>query len=118
MAPPTDDVWAIEERLWTGGRAAYEGVVSPEAVFALPSGLMAGDGFVAGLPDEGAWASVEMGERHEGAPAADLRVIAYAALGTKRDGATYRVLCSSGYVRTDGRWVLAQHSQTPVADAA
>ena len=112
----TPDVWTLEERLWTGGRAAYEGVVSPEAVFAFPSGLMAGNGFVSGLPDEGGWAAVEMGERHEGAPSPRLRVIAYAALGTRRDGTTYRALCSSTYVADDEAWLLVQHSQTPIAD--
>ena len=115
MAERTDEVWATEERLWTGGRAAYEGVVSPEAVFAFPSGLMAGNGFVAGLPDEAGWMAVEMSERNEGAPLPDLRVIAYAAVGTRRDGSTYRTLCSSTYARENGAWRLAQHSQTPIA---
>ena len=87
-------------------------------MFAFPTGLMAGNGFVAGLPEEGAWSSVAMSERHEGAPSDDLRIIAYAALGTKGDGATYRALCSSTYVRSVGGWVLAQHSQTPMPDDA
>ena len=113
MGAQVDDVWSVEESLWTGGRAAYAGTISPEAVFAFPSGLMAGDGFVADLPEEGGWRSVEMGERREGAPATDLRVLAYAALGTRRDGSAYRALCSSTYVRVDGAWRLVQHSQTP-----
>ena len=115
MAGP-DEVWTMEERLWTGGRAAYEGAVSAEAVFAFPSGLMAGNGFVAGLPEAAGWASVEMGERREGAPSPDLRVIAYSAIGTKPDGAIYRTLCSSTYVRSGEGWQLVQHSQTPMPD--
>ena len=110
------DVWALEEQLWTGGRAAYDGAISPEAVFAFPTGLMAGNGFVAGLPDAPGWASVAMNERSEGTPANDVRVIAYAALGTRPDGTTFRALCSSTYVRAGDGWHLAQHSQTPVPD--
>ena len=110
----TDAVWAREESLWTGGRAAYEGTIASEAVFAFPSGLMAGNGFVADLPDTPGWASVEMSERQEGAPAEDVRVIAYSAVGTRADGSTYRTLCSSTYVRAGDGWRLAQHSQTPM----
>lgn len=110
-------VWAMEEGLWTGGRAAYEGAVSPEAVFAFPTGIMAGNGFVADLPSEGSWRSVAMDERTEGKPSPDLCVIAYDAAGTRADGTAYRALCSSTYLREDDGWLLVQHSQTPMPDA-
>ena len=111
----TDAVWAMEERLWTGGRAAYEGSVSAEAVFAFPTGIMAGNGFVASLPEIGAWTSVTMNERTEGEPSDNVRVIAYAAVGTRGDGSTYRASCSSTYLRGGEGWLLVQHAQVPDA---
>ena len=114
----TPEVWTIEESLWTGGRGAYEGAVSPDAVFAFPAptGIMAGNGFVAHLPDSPGWSEVRMEQRTEGAPAADLRVIAYAATGQRSGGeGAYKCTCSSTYRRDGTRWILVQHAQVPGA---
>ena len=111
------EVWMIEERLWTGGRRAYEGAIHDKAVFAFapPTGIIAGNGFIADLPDEAAWESVTMTERIESDPASDLVLIAYRANGVRYTGETYDCICSSSYFREEGRWMLIHHQQTPTA---
>ena len=114
----TPGIWAIEESLWTGGRAAYLGAIHERAVFtfAPPTGILQGTGFVDDLPEEGAWRSVEMEDRVESAPTDDLRLIAYRAKGERMDGTGSRAMCSSAYLREAGDWLLVHHQQTPIAD--
>lgn len=40
-------------------------------------------------------------------------VVAYRATA-RRSGSTYAALCNSTYRRTEGRWRLALHQQTPL----
>ena len=108
-----DELWEIERGFWLKGRAHYERHWSDEAIagFPDPAGIMEGAGFVAGLPDEGSWSSVEMSDRTASRPRDDVAVLAYRADAASAER-TYRCTCVSTYLR-EGHWIMIQHSQVP-----
>lgn len=111
-----DEFWTIERGFWLEGRTHYQAHWSADAIaaFPKPTGVMAGDGFVDGLPDTGSWTGVEMTERAFSRPAPNVAVLAY--LGTGRSPTrSYACVCSSVYVDRDG-WRMVQHAQVPVAE--
>ena len=112
-----DELWSIEEQLWTGGQDQYERTLDPKCVMAFPppAGILAGARIVESLKGAPRWSSVTMSERHLARPTPDVSVLAYRARG-ERSGASaaYDAYCTSTYRREAGGWRLLQHQQTPL----
>ena len=94
--------------------AHYERVLADEVLMLLPGGLVIDDrqAVVESMRGE-PWESFELADARVLALASDAVVVAYRATA-RRSGSTYAALCNSTYRRTDGRWRLALHQQTPL----
>lgn len=117
MTTKTDeDLWSLEERLWTSGVEQYERTLDPECVMAFPppTGIMVGRGIFESLKGAPRWSSVTMAERHVARPSSDVGILAYRARGVRDGAPAYEAYCSSTYRRTPGGWRLVQHQQTPL----
>ena len=113
-----DEAWEAEERFWTEGPEFYRERLSEDCllVFAAPTGILQGTGFVDDMKGEPLWVSVSFSERAIARPSSDVVTLAYMAEGEKHEGeeaVLYRAHCSSSYVRDGERWLLFQHQQTP-----
>ena len=113
-----DEFWEIERGFWLQGRAHYERWFSSDCVagFPMPTGIMAGNGFVSSLPDDGSWKEVEMGDRTLSRPRTGVVVLGYVGAG-QRGEETYRCVCTSTYLEGGSGWRMIQHQQTPAGEA-
>ena len=111
-----DTLWRMEERFWLDGPNFYECSMAPGArmVFPSPVSILAGEQIVEGLRQAPRWNSVDFQDRAE-ACLGETAVLAYKATGQRNSEDPYVALCSSTYVRDDGKWVLLAHQQTPEA---
>ncbi len=109
-----ETLWEAERRFWLDGPDFYETTMLPHArmVFPPPVGFLGGKDIVAGLKAGPRWQSVDMEERSE-TESGDTAVLAYRAVGTRRDAGPYTALCASTYVRVADGWKLLFHQQTP-----
>lgn len=109
------DIWQREESFWLDGVAFYRDNMAAEAqmVFADPVGILKGDEILDGLKAAPRWAAVEFADQTE-QTLGDTRVLAYRATGSRDGAEPYSALCSTTYVRREGKWILLSHQQTPV----
>lgn len=111
-----DQIWKIEESLWTSGKEGFRSAMAEDAVmiFPPPSGILQGPKIIDGLEEAPRWRTVEMTERsitRQG----DFILIAYRA-SAERDGLPiYEAYCSSTYIATGTGWQILHHQQTPIA---
>jgi hypothetical protein len=75
-------------------------------VFPEPVGILEGDQILQGLKGAPRWKSVDIGEKFQ-AQLGQTIVLAYKATGRREDAKSYSALCSSTYVRDDGRSLRA-----------
>jgi hypothetical protein len=111
-----ETLWEMENSFWLDGPDFYESSMASDArmVFPSPVGILAGKEIVEGLKQGPRWQSVDFEEKTETCRG-DTSVLAYKAIG-RRDGEDpYIALCASTYVKSDGKWVLLAHQQTPEA---
>jgi hypothetical protein len=110
-----DELWALEERFWTGGADSARGLTAKGAVVVIPypAGILQGDAL---WSDEAAvrrWRSVVLSDRFL-TRKDDIAVLAY-RVSAERDGAPiYQALCASTYLNDAGHWLRMSHQQTPV----
>lgn len=111
----TSDIWEIERALWLEGADAYQAHLAPNCLMAFgPMGIIADGAIVETIRNAPRWSDVIMSSQTLVEPADGVAIIAYSAQG-ERDGETaYRALCTSTYVKAEGRWAIAQHQQTPL----
>jgi hypothetical protein len=108
------DLWALEERFWTGGADVYEASMHHECVMAFPQvGILSGGAIVDAVRAAPRWRAVAMTERTLAHPSEEVAVLAYRAEADAGSG-PYRATCISVYVRSGTQWLLAQHAQIPV----
>jgi hypothetical protein len=110
------DAWSLEQALWTGGVETYERTLAPRALTVVPAerGLLDRAATMDASRSAPRWSRVEMLERRDMRPRADIIVLAYRAEATREDGDAYRAWCSSVYMRERDGWRLALHQQTPL----
>lgn len=113
-----DDLYALEEPLWTGGPEAYQDHCDDRClvVFGEMAGLMLRQE-IAATAKAGRWRDVTLSPIAFSAPCDDVAVIAYDCAARRDDGEDYRARISSTWVRRPGGWKLAAHQQTPRAPA-
>jgi len=119
-AKESNEIWALEERLWTDGLAAYDELLAENCLMALPSpaGIMDRDEIVDSLKEAARWTRVKMNNRQHSTPIPDVIVLAYSASASRDDTEDYKALCTSTWHKLGSDWKLFQHQQTPVdADA-
>lgn len=118
----TDDIWQIEELLWTGGTDVFRTRLAPTCLMAFPGiGMLEGDEIFESLKDAPRWTSVEMTGRHR-LETDGLTVVGYTATGRREGEDPYHALCTSTWLNAAGGWRLVQHQQsridtTPVQDS-
>lgn len=109
-------LWEMEKSFWLDGPDFYESSMAPDArmVFPYPVGILEGEQIVEGLKQGPRWQSVEF-ENQTGTSLGETTALAYRATGQRDGEETYIALCSSTYVKSDGKWFLLTHQQTPEA---
>jgi hypothetical protein len=109
-----DDIWTLEERLWTGGAEVYARHMHPACVMTLPSvGILRGSAIADSVCDAPRWRDIEMTDRTLDRPDEGVAVLAYRASGSAAHGTRYVATCASVYLRVFGEWLLAYHGQVP-----
>ncbi len=117
--PLPDDLFAMEERFWTGGPEYYASHLAPAAlmVFPEPTGVLVRDE-IASSVEGGRWSEVSL-EEHRVLELTDRSaLVTYKATALRDNEPPYVARASSAYVRDrDGGWKLAFHQQTPISPA-
>jgi hypothetical protein len=111
-----DELWALEERFWTEGADSARNMTAKGAVsiFPYPSGILQGDSLWRDHNVARRWRSVFLTERYF-KQEEDVAVLAYHVSAERSDIPIYEALCTSSYLKDDGKWVRIAHQQTPVA---
>lgn len=113
--PRDEDLWQLEEALWTSGRDSARATTAAGAVviFPYPPGILQGDAIWAHPMADTGWRLIEMADRnvvHEGRVA----VLAYRVRAQKNDSPIHEALCASTWLNDAGHWLRLSHQQTPV----
>jgi hypothetical protein len=110
-----DELWTIERDLWLAGVDAYETRMAPQCLMVFgPMGVMERGAILDAVRQAPRWSEVAFDQRQSIAPADDIAVLAYRATGSRDGAEPYRALCTSSYIRSAGRWLIAHHQQTPL----
>lgn len=108
-----DAAWALEERFWLEGAAAYDDLLDPACQMAFPGmGVMRAADVLDSLKQAPRWVSVDISGRTIGRAGDDVIVLGYNAEGRREGAEPYPCLCTSTYRRDGERWKLVQHQQT------
>ena len=82
----SESLWTLEERFWTAGPDFYTAHLASDPVMLFPgAGLMRGQAITDALAQAPRWLSVEMTDRVEFQPTADVALLAYRAHGRRAD---------------------------------
>lgn len=118
------ELMALEQRGWealaTEGAAPgfFDEVLAGDVLFILPGDMVLDDRdavleSMSGPP----WSSFELSDERVVALGPDAALVAYRA-SAERDGATYRALLASAYLRGGGRWRMMRTSPPPTPSTA
>ena len=110
-----EELWASEERLWTGGADSARALMAKGAVivFPYPAGILQGDALWSDKTAVQRWRSVEMSDRIV-TRKDNIAVLAYRVSAEREGAPIYDALCASTYLNDDGDWLRLSHQQTPV----
>ena len=115
-----DELFAIEEGFWLGGRDHFLEHVDERCLLAFPqAGEMHGvrtreEVAATASTQPGRWRDLKVSDRHLLRLADAAAVISYRADVLRFDGEPYAAMVSSAYVKRDGGWKLAFHQHSPV----
>ena len=112
------ELMALERAFWLGGAEVYEKDLAPQSlmVFPAPAGVLDRRKTIEAVAQAPRWKSAALSSTHVISPLPEVAILAYRVTADRGDGQpAYAALCSSTYVRVDGRWKLALHQQTPAA---
>lgn len=109
-----DEVWALEQRLWRDGPAAFEELLADEVLMVLPMPGPAMDraAVLASLDGAARWDRIETAEPQHMQIGPGTLLLTYLAKA-EREGAAYQAGTASLWRRTGAGWRLAFHQQTP-----
>ena len=110
-----DDLFAIEEKLWTEGGDYCARHVAPAAMMVLPepTGVLVKDEIASSL-QAGRWSEVSLEEHRVLELGEGSALVTYKATALRGDEAPYVARASSAYVRDGAAWKLAFHQETPI----
>ena len=111
---------ALERAGWealTAGRgvAFYQDVLVDDGLMIFPVGVFGKAEALQGLATAPPWNRYELRDLRVLALGAEAATVVYAVEAQRADQQVYRALMSSTYVRQQGSWKLALHTQTPIA---
>ncbi|NNE50870.1 MAG: hypothetical protein HKN30_00530 [Sulfitobacter sp.] len=103
----------MEERFWREGAASARAMSAKDAVYVLPypPGILQGDSVWRESLVAQRWRSVVFSERYY-QQEKDVAVIAYRVSAERDDTPIYEALCTSTYLKDDGKWMRIMHQQS------
>jgi len=112
-----DEIWELERRCWTDGRAFYKEIITDDSAYAFPPpmGIFKGAAFVDQMGEDGPCVSVEF-ENQITRDLGNTVITIYVGKGKSVDGSIRKSHCSTIWEKRDDGWKLAVHHQTPVND--
>ena len=105
-APVMWMIWKKPARHMTAKDAVF--------VFPYPAGILQGDSLWRESVVAQRWRSVLMTERHFKREN-DVAILAYRVSAEREDTPIYEALCTSSYLKDDGKWLRIVHQQTPAS---
>ena len=117
-----DRIWAFEESLWTASPDHYAESIDDACLMVLPAPpfVFTGRQSIEAVSNTPRWDEVQLSERQVSRPKEGLIVIAYRADALRGEESyvahctsTYRHLPGADGERTEDRWQVVQHQQTP-----
>lgn len=111
-----EELWRLEEALWTSGRDNARSTGAAGAIYILPypDGILQGQAAWASPRINTGWTLIEMTERsviREG----NVAVLAYRVRAEKPGLPVHEALCASTWLRDSKQWRRLSHQQTPAA---
>jgi hypothetical protein len=113
-----DNLLAMERKLWSGGKAAYERTLDDDCLIAFTqmAGVSSRDS-IAEQADENRWQGLDIEVEGFLQPTDDVALLTYHASAVRGDAEPYEARVSSGYVKRGGDWKMMFHQQTPLGSA-
>ena len=114
-----DDLLAMEQQLWSGGKTAYRQTLDNDCLVAFTEmvGVSSRDA-IADQADAGRWHDLDLEPEAFLQPTNDVAILTYRVSAVRGNDQPYNARVSSGYVRRDGAWKMMFHQQTPLPEAA
>ena len=107
-----DEIWTLEKSLWLGGRETYAALLHPRCLMAFAEvGILDAETVIDSITGP-RWREVTPSDYTIAQASADLIVIGYRAAADRPEAPTYRCVCTSTYLLSEGRWLIIQHQQT------
>lgn len=110
-------LWELEEKFWTGGADSARRITARGAVFVFPypASILQGDAIWREKDVAQRWRSVVMSERYLACEGKEGKIaaLAYRVSAERAGEPIYEVVCTSTYLRDDGKWLRLTHQQTP-----
>ena len=112
------DLMQLEKGFWTEGGDYYREHVDEDCLVAFEgmAGVHSNEEIAGMNPGAGNWTGAKLEEKGLIELSDESLILTYEVSATKKDGATHRALCSTGYVKRDGEWKMAFHQQTPLTE--
>lgn len=110
-----DELWQLEEQLWTSGRDSARTRLASGAIMVLPypDGILQGDDVWSHPAVNTGWRLVEMTDRSI-TRRGDVAILAYRVRAEKAGAPLHEALCASTWLQDAGTWLRLAHQQTPV----
>ena len=111
-----NDLYKLEEKLWTGNADDYRRHVDRECltVFTEMAGVLDREKIAQSAGGGRKWSGLSIARKGFLEPADGFAMVSYEATAGRADGTPYKALVSSGYARHGQEWKLAFHQQTPL----
>lgn len=111
-----DELLELDRGFWTGGEDHFLAHVDTRCalVFAQMQGDYSREEVAASARDPDRWRDLRISAAFLVEPSADIAFLSYDASVVRKDGAPYRALIGSSYIRRDKGWKLFAHQHTPV----
>ena len=111
-----DNLLAIERKLWSGGKAAYERTLDEDCLiaFAQTAGVSS-RGSIAEQADANRWHDLRLEVEGFLQPTDDVALLTYHASAVRGKDEPHEARVSSGYVKRGGDWKMMFHQQTPLS---
>ena len=110
-----DDLFAMEQKLWSGGKAEYQRTLDDNCLVAFTE--MAGVSSrekISAQANGSRWHDVSLEIEGFLQPTDDVAVMTYRASTVRENAEPYAARVSSGYVRRNSGWKMMFHQQTPL----
>jgi hypothetical protein len=112
----SNDLFDLEKDFWTGNSEFYLQHLADDCmvVFSESAGLISKEEIASRIKDGTRWHNLDIRQKGLVELADGVALLSYEAHAIRANGEPFQALVSSAYVRTDGRWKMAFHQQTPL----